>query len=81
MKRKALDPCSTATKQSPLTFVGLDFETADHGADSACAVGLVRVEDDRIIRREHYLIRPTRNDCGIFAPQVLLTFAGTLGFA
>jgi DNA polymerase III subunit epsilon len=55
------DHRGSATKQTPLTFVGLDFETADHGADSACAVGLVRVEGDRIINREHYLIRPTRN--------------------
>jgi DNA polymerase-3 subunit epsilon len=41
--------------------VGLDFETADHGPDSACVVGLVRVEGDRIINRERYLIRPPRN--------------------
>src|SRR5947209_2554865 len=26
------------------TFVAIDFETADSGADSACAVGLVRVQ-------------------------------------
>jgi len=55
------DHDNSATKQSPLTFVGLDFETADHGTDSACAVGLVRVDGDRIIKREHFLIRPTRN--------------------
>lgn len=51
----------SATGQPPQTFIGLDFETADHGSDSACAVGLVRVEGDRIIIREHYLIRPPRN--------------------
>jgi len=28
-------------------FVAIDFETADHGADSACAVGLARVEGGR----------------------------------
>jgi DNA polymerase-3 subunit epsilon len=65
-KNTALKPGSpnhrgSATEQTPLTFVGLDFETADHGADSACAVGLVRVESDRIMNREHYLIRPNRN--------------------
>ena len=41
-------------------FVAIDFETADHGPDSACAVGLVRVEDYRVVRREVVLIRPPR---------------------
>jgi DNA polymerase-3 subunit epsilon len=41
-------------------FVAIDFETADPGPDSACAVGLVRVEDGRIARRESCLIRPPR---------------------
>lgn len=30
------------------TFVALDFETANHYRDSACAIGLVRVEDSQI---------------------------------
>src|SRR5262249_40251998 len=38
----------------------IDFETADRGADSACAVGLVRVENWRIVRREVRLLRPPR---------------------
>lgn len=42
------------------TFVAIDFETADNGRDSACAVGLVRVEKGRIARRESRLIRPPR---------------------
>src|SRR5205085_735340 len=42
------------------TFVAIDFETADNGADSACAVGLVRVEGLRVVRRESVLIRPPR---------------------
>jgi DNA polymerase-3 subunit epsilon len=41
-------------------FVAIDFETADFGPDSACAVGLVRVEDYRVVRREVVLIRPPR---------------------
>lgn len=41
-------------------FVAIDFETADPGPDSACAVGLVRVEGGRIARRESRLIRPPR---------------------
>jgi DNA polymerase-3 subunit epsilon len=48
-------------------FVAIDFETADHGSDSACAVGLVRVEDLKIVARETLLIRPPR-------PQILFTF-------
>lgn len=42
------------------TFVALDFETADRYRDSACAVGVVRVEGNRITRRAHHLIRPPR---------------------
>ena len=44
------------------SFVAIDFETADAGRDSACAVGLVRVEKNRIVRRESRLIRPPRRD-------------------
>jgi DNA polymerase-3 subunit epsilon len=48
-------------------FVAIDFETADHGADSACAVGLVRVEGLEIVAREKLLIRPPRE-------RILFTF-------
>ncbi len=41
-------------------FVAIDFETADPGPDSACSVALVRVEGNRIVAREHRLIRPPR---------------------
>ena len=41
-------------------FVALDFETADHGRDSACSVAIVRVEKKSIVHREHHLIRPPR---------------------
>ncbi len=47
---------------SPLaSFVAIDFETADTGRDSACAVALVRVDDGRITRVETRLIRPPRS--------------------
>ncbi len=42
------------------TFVAIDFETADHGWDSACAVGLVRVERLQIVEKQAVLIRPPR---------------------
>jgi DNA polymerase-3 subunit epsilon len=48
------------------TFVALDFETADYGADSACAIGIVRVENLKIVAREAILIRPPR-------PRIMFT--------
>src|SRR5664280_1610054 len=44
-----------------LTFVAIDFETADHGPDSACASGLVRVSGAAIVKRKYHLIRPPRS--------------------
>jgi DNA polymerase-3 subunit epsilon len=46
--------------KTPLSFVALDFETADDQRDSACAVAVVRVEDQKIVERRHSLIRPPR---------------------
>ena len=40
--------------------MALDFETADFGRDSACAVGIVKVQGTRIIHEETRLIRPPR---------------------
>jgi DNA polymerase III epsilon subunit-like protein len=42
------------------TFVALDFETADYSPDSACALGLVRVENHRVVQRAYSLIKPPR---------------------
>jgi DNA polymerase-3 subunit epsilon len=42
------------------TFIAIDFETADHGRDSACAVGIVKVRGARIVHEETRLIRPPR---------------------
>jgi DNA polymerase-3 subunit epsilon len=41
-------------------FVAIDFEAADYGPDSACAVGLVRVEGLKVVYRESIRIRPPR---------------------
>jgi DNA polymerase-3 subunit epsilon len=41
-------------------FVAIDFETADRGGDSACAVSLVRVEGLRVVAHETRLLRPPR---------------------
>jgi DNA polymerase-3 subunit epsilon len=47
-------------------FVAIDFETADFEPDSACAIGLVRVEGLKLVHRESIRIRPPR-------PRVLFT--------
>ncbi len=42
------------------TFVAIDFETSHHKRDCACSVGLVRVEDGRLVERVYRLIKPPR---------------------
>jgi DNA polymerase-3 subunit epsilon len=42
------------------SFVALDFETADPGADSACAIGLVKITEGQVAQRVVHLIRPPR---------------------
>jgi DNA polymerase-3 subunit epsilon len=46
------------------TFAAIDFETADYGRDSACAVAIVLIEGQAIIDRVHYYIRPPRRHFG-----------------
>jgi DNA polymerase-3 subunit epsilon len=41
-----------------MNFLALDFETANYYRDSACALGLVRVENNEIVDRASFLIRP-----------------------
>ena len=43
-----------------MRLVAINFETADPGPDSACAIGLVVVEDGRVGDVRHRLIRPPR---------------------
>ena len=40
--------------------VALDFETADNGADAACALGMARVRGSRVEDVFYRLIRPPR---------------------
>ena len=50
-------------------FVAIDFETADQGRDSACAVGLVRVENGVVVKKVVQLIQPPRFEGGdLFTP-------------
>ncbi len=43
-------------------FVALDFETADGKRDSACSVGLIRIENDVVTHEVYKLIRPPRQE-------------------
>ncbi len=44
----------------PRRFAALDFETADYGRDSACALSIVIVENDTVLDTWTRLIRPPR---------------------
>jgi len=39
-------------------FTAIDFETANYNRHSACSVGIVQVENGRILRKDLHLIRP-----------------------
>ena len=53
-------PSAERASSPPPTFVAIDFETADYGRDSACALALVRVEAGVIVQRAFHYIRPPR---------------------
>lgn len=44
-----------------MNFLAIDFETANYYRDSACAVGLVKVVNNKIQKSVSYLIRPASN--------------------
>jgi DNA polymerase III epsilon subunit-like protein len=41
-----------------MNFVAIDFETANSSPASACAIGIVCVDDGEITKQEYHLIRP-----------------------
>lgn len=43
-----------------MKLVAIDFETADYGADSACALGIVTIENGSVVKKGFRLIRPPR---------------------
>jgi len=55
-------PGLAPTAPAPFRFAALDFETADYGRDSACALSIVIVENDTIADVWTSLIRPPRHD-------------------
>lgn len=38
--------------------IAMDFETANFGAESACALSLVKIENDQITNERNFLIKP-----------------------
>lgn len=61
----------TATRPFPWRFLSLDFESADHGRDSACAIGAVDVNKGDVVHQAYQLIRPPR-------PKVIFTHIHSL---
>jgi len=45
-------------KKSSKRFLAIDFETANQNRDSACSIGLVKVENNRVVHQEARYIRP-----------------------
>lgn len=43
------------------TYLAIDFETADTGRDSACALAAVRIEANEIVERKVWFIKPPRS--------------------
>lgn len=65
MQNSSVTPRKKAKKAAPppvyfSRFAALDFETADYGRDSACAIGVVVVENRKIVKQFTELIRPPR---------------------
>jgi DNA polymerase-3 subunit epsilon len=51
-----------ARRPRPGRFAAIDFETADRGRDSACALAVVVAEGCEIVVQRRYLIRPPRRE-------------------
>ncbi|HEY2784036.1 MAG TPA: exonuclease domain-containing protein [Fimbriiglobus sp.] len=49
------------TAAVPGRFVAIDFETADYGRDSACALAVVVVDGLDVVEQRYALIRPPRS--------------------
>jgi DNA polymerase-3 subunit epsilon len=43
-------------------FAAIDFETADYGRDSACALAVIVAEKGKVVAKESSLIKPPRRD-------------------
>ena len=61
MARTRRNPPALRLPEPDGAFVAIDFETADYEPDSACSVGVVRVERLQVVQRETILVRPPRS--------------------
>jgi DNA polymerase-3 subunit epsilon len=61
-RANGVTPAVNSSAPGPVRFVALDFETADYGRDSACALSIVIVENDAIADVWTTLIRPPRRE-------------------
>jgi DNA polymerase III subunit epsilon len=52
-----------------MSWVAIDFETANETRGSACALGVAIVEDSQVVERRSWLIRPPTLD---FNPNVMI---------
>ena len=41
-----------------MNFVSIDFETANEKRNSACALGITKVENNKIVEEKYWLIKP-----------------------
>ncbi len=49
---------SCESRDVPVDFTAIDFETANGSSASACSVGLVKVRDGKVVERDSWLIQP-----------------------
>lgn len=67
------------SKKNIKNFVTLDFETANHNRSSVCSIGMVVVENGRIVDTYYSLIKPIPNFYNSLNTSVhQLTFLDTL---
>jgi DNA polymerase-3 subunit epsilon len=49
-----------------MNFTAIDFETANPARSSACSVGLIVVQDGKVVERFYSLIKPPTDDFSPF---------------
>lgn len=53
-----------------MKFIAIDFETANANRHSPCELGMVKVEDFKIIEKKSFLIRPKDNSFDFFNTKI-----------
>ena len=60
-EKQASAPADRVERPTYHTITVVDFEIANNSMTSICAIGLCRIDDGKIVGREHYLIQPPEN--------------------